>query len=140
MTDYYLYKWRVLGFKVRVAWAMPVKSKLHILSLQKDLKQHKPFLKSIANSKTPHQRRLKIKQANKSELKVLQRLLCAFSRQDIGISKHLLTRLKQTKKHNFILTHFQKLNSQTNLKNNLLKIASVLHLFLKLIFKKPSAP
>ena len=117
---------------------MLVKTKLHILALQKLLKEHKLFLTAIARCKTPHQRRTKVQKATKKELNVVQQLICAFLRQEIGISKYFLSRLKRTKKYNIIVKHFQKLGSAKNLRENLIHIANVLPLFIRVILKKPT--
>ena len=110
-------------------------SKLHILSLEESLKNNKPFLKSIVKCKTANQRKFLIQHAKKSQLRILQSLLAAFTRGDISISKHLETRLKQSKKQNFVVRHFSKLNSQKDLLSNLLKIANILPWFLRVIVK-----
>ena len=110
-------------------------SKLHILSLEESLKNNKPFLKSIVKCKTANHRKFLIQHAKKSQLRILQRLLAAFTRGDIAISKHLETRLKQSKKQNFVVRHFSKLNSQKDLLSNLLKIANILPWFLRVIVK-----
>ena len=117
---------------------MPPKTKLHILSLLSDLKKNKAFLKSIANCKTSSQKKAKIKFSSAKEIKVLQRLICAYTRKEIGISKNILAQLKKAKKYNFVLKNFDKLNSQKNLREKLLVVANVLPLFIKPILSKPS--
>ena len=111
-------------------------SRLHILKLQKLLQANKPFLKSIAHSKTHPKRRSILKQAKNIQLRLLQQLLSAFIRQEIAVSKHFETRVKKSKKFKFLITHFTKIKSQQHLRENLLTVSSILPLFVKFILKK----
>ena len=113
-----------------------VLSKLHILSLEENLKTNKAFLKSIVNCKTVSQRKFIIQNATALQLRILQKLLAAFTRGDIGISKQLDGRLTQSRKRNFIIKNFSQLNSQKDLRNNLLKIVNILPWFIRVIVKK----
>ena len=111
-------------------------TKLHILSLKKNLKNNKHFLKSISKCKTEK----KCKNLSKSELTVLQHLLSAFVRGEIEVTKQFHSRIKKTRKYNLITQHFAKINSKKTLRDNLLQIASALPIFIKIILKKPSVP
>ena len=126
-----------LGVGYSVVPMPTVLSKLHILSLAKDLKQNKPFLKSLAQGKNPHRKRSILKSASNRQLKLLQRLICSFIRGDISISAQQHKRLKKSKKYNFVVKHFTKLNTKQNLRQSLLHINPLLPLFIKVLLKKP---
>ena len=59
-----------------------------------------------------------------------------FLRGEIGVTQHFLNRLKRTKKLNFIEEKFNKIRPDPNLRVNLLKLAPLLHLFIKVVIKK----
>ena len=113
-------------------------TKLHILSLKKDLENNKLFLKSISKCKTGKNCNRLINKASKSELTVVQHLLSAFVRGDIEVTKQFHSRIKKTKKYNLITKHFAKINSKKTLRDNLLLVASALPIFVKFILKKPN--
>ena len=115
-------------------------TKLHILSLKKNLENNKYFLKSISKCKTGKKCKNLISKATKSELTVLQHLLSAFVRGEIEVTKQFHSRIKKTRKYNLITQHFAKINSKKTLRDNLLQIASALPIFIKFILKKPSVP
>ena len=112
-------------------------TKLHILSLKKDLENNKLFLKSISKCKTGKNCKRLINKASKSELTVVQHLLSAFVRGDIEVTKQFHSRIKKTKKYNLITKHFAKINSKKTLRDNLVLVASALPIFVKFILKKP---
>ena len=112
-------------------------TKLHILSLKKDLENNKLFLKSISRCKTGKNCKRLINKATKSELTVVQLLLSAFVRGDIEVTRQFHSRIKKTKKYNLITKHFAKINSKKTLRDNLLLVASALPIFVKFILKKP---
>ena len=110
-------------------------TKLHILSIKKNLENNKKFLKTIAKCKTGKQ--LLINQATKNQLTTLQLLLSAFVRGDIEVSKQFHNQVKKSKKYNLITQHFAKIKSKKSLRENLLQVAVALPLFIKFILKKP---
>ena len=113
-------------------------TKLHILSLKKNLENNRYFLKSISKCKTGKKCKNLISKASKSELTVLQHLLSAFVRGEIEVTKQFHSCIKKTRKYNLITQHFAKINSKKTLRDNLLQIASALPIFIKFILKKPS--
>ena len=112
-------------------------ARIHILALQKNLKENKSFLKSIANANTRPKRKLIIKQATTNQLKVLQHLISAFLRHEIPVSKHFESRVKKSKKLKFLVAHFTKTNSRQDLRQHLIQVTSLLPIFIKFILKKP---
>ena len=108
---------------------------LHILSFQNKLREHKPFLKSLL-SQNLSKRKLIIQKASNKELRLLQKLLTLFVRGEIGVSPQFLSKLKTAKKLSFIEENFEKIKSNPNLRNHLLKLVPVLHLFAKTTLKK----
>ena len=118
--------------------AMPTATtKLHILSIKKNLENNKNFLKTIAKCKTGKQCKRVINQATKNQLTTLQLLLSAFVRGDIEVSKQFHNQVKKSKKYNLITQHFAKIKSKKSLKENLLQVAVALPIFIKFILKKP---
>ena len=114
-----------------------VTTKLHILSIKKDLENNKNFLKSIAKCKTGKQCKRVINKASKNQLTVLQHLLSAFVCGDIEVSKQFHTQVKKSKKYNLITQNFVKIKSKKSLRENLLQVAVALPIFIKFILKKP---
>ena len=114
-----------------------VTTKLHILSIKKDLENNKNFLKSIAKCKTGKQCKRVINKASKNQLTVIQHLLSAFVRGDIEVSKQFHTQVKKSKKYNLITQNFVKIKSKKSLRENLLQVAVALPIFIKFILKKP---
>lgn len=108
---------------------------LHILSLQRKLKTEKDFLKSLI-CRNITKRRSSLKQAKTQQLRVLQKLLSAYCRGDIAITSRLLHRLKRSKKLNFLRRNFQKILPHSQLRQQLLSLASVLHYFVKPLLTK----
>ena len=108
---------------------------LHILSFRNRLAQHKKFLKLLQSPKIST-RKLIIQKASDKELRVVQKLLTLFLRGEIGVTQHFLNRLKRTKKLALIEENFEKIRPDLNLRNKLLKLAPLLHLFVKVVLKK----
>ena len=108
---------------------------LHILSFRNKLEQHRKFLKLLQSPKIST-RKLILQKASDKELRVIQKLLTLFLRGEIGVTQHFLNRLKRTKKLNFIEEKFNKIRPDPNLRVNLLKLAPLLHLFIKVVVKK----
>ena len=115
--------------------------RLHIVALEKALKQNSAFLKSIATCKSNQNRRKLIQKASNREISVLQKLLSAFIFGDIGVSKHFQNKIKQKRRqHRILVKKFTKIKrDKQELKNNLLKISPILPLFIKFITAKKSA-
>ena len=67
---------------------------------------------------------------------MLQKLLTLFLRGEIGVTPQLISRIKRSKQLNFIEQNFSKIKADPHLRSNLLKIAPILHLFVKVILKK----
>ena len=112
-------------------------TKLHILSIRKNLENNKNFLKTIAKCKTGKQCKRVINQATKNQLTTLQILLSASVRE---ISKQFHNQVKKSKKYNLITQHFAKIKSKKSLRENLLQVAVALPLFINFILKKPRVP
>lgn len=108
---------------------------LHILSFRNKLHQHRKFLKLLRSPKVTI-RKLILQKASGKELRIIQKLLTLFLRGEIGVTQHFLNRLKRTKKLNFIEEKFDKIRPDPKLRENLLKLAPVLHLFIKVVLKK----
>ena len=108
---------------------------LHILSFRNKLAQHKRFLKLLQSPRIST-RKLILQKASDQELRVVQKLLSLFLRGEIGVTQHFLSRLKRTKKLAFIEENFEKNRPDPNLRANLLKLAPLLHLFVKVVLKK----
>ena len=108
---------------------------VHILSLQNILKQNKDFIRSLV-CRNVAKRRLILEKATSKQLRLIQKLLSLFLRREIGITSQLLSRIKKSKKLSFIEHNFRKIRSDPNLRKNILSLASVLHLFCKVLLKK----
>ena len=108
---------------------------LHILSFRHKLNQHRNFLKLLQSPKLST-RKLIIQKASNTELRLIQKLLTLFLRGEIGITQPFLNRLKRTKKLGFIEENFEKIRPDPHLRDKLLKLAPLLHLFVKVIIKK----
>ena len=108
---------------------------LHILGFKKELEKNKPFLKSLL-CQDSSKRRFIVGKAKDSELRVLQKLLCYCLRGEIEISQALYNRINRTKKLGFIQQNFQKITANPQLRNNLLKLVPLIHLFVKRVFKR----
>ena len=108
---------------------------LHILGFQNQLKKNKPFLKSLLCLKLS-KRRLIIEKASPKELQTLQKLLSYCLRGEIDISQELYNRINRSKKLSFIQQNFRKIAPHPQLRGNLLKLAPLLHLFVKRILRR----
>ena len=73
-------------------------TKLHILSIKKNLENNKQFLKTIAKCKTGKQCKHLINKASKNQLTTLQLLLSALLHGDIEVSKQFHNQDKESKK------------------------------------------
>ena len=109
-------------------------SRLHILSFQNRLKEEREFLKSLL-CRQVSRRRLILNKATSKQLHLLQKLLTLFVRGEIGVSNHFVNRIKRSKKLNFIEQKFHKIQSNPNLKQHLVSLAPILHLFVKVTLK-----
>ena len=110
-------------------------SGLHILSFINTLKGERKFIESLV-CRSVAKRRLILEKATPKQLRLIQKLLTLFLRGEIGVTSQFLNRLKRSKKLTFIEQNFNKIRSDPNLKKNILSLASVLHLFIKVILKK----
>ena len=110
-------------------------TRLHILSFQKELENNRQFLKSLLCHDIT-KRRFILEKAKDKELRVLQKLLSYCLRGEIEITQSLYNRINRTKKLGFIQQNFQKIKATPQLRGNLVKLASFLHLFVKRILKK----
>ena len=110
-------------------------SGLHILSFQNILRGEQKFIRSLV-CRSVAKRSLILEKATSKQLRLIQKLLALFLRGEIGVTSQLLNRLKKSKKLSFIENNFNKIRSSPDLKKNILSIASVLHLFCKILLKK----
>ena len=108
---------------------------LHILGFQNQLRENKPFLKSLL-CQSLSKRRLILQKATSKELQVLQKLLSYCLRGEIEISQELYRRINRSKKLNFIEQNFQKIAPHPQLRGNVIKLVPLLHLFVKRILKR----
>ena len=108
---------------------------LHILGFQNQLKENKPFLKSLLCQKLS-KRRLILQKASPKELQTLQKLLSYCLRGEIEITRELYNRINRSKKLNFIEQNFRKITPSPQLRGNLLKLVPLLHLFVKRVLKR----
>ena len=108
---------------------------LHILSFINSLRGEKKFIKSLV-CRSVAKRRLLLEKSTPKQLRILQKLLTLFLRGEIGVTSQFLNRLKRSKKLTFIEQNFSKIRPDPNLRKNILSLASVLHLFIKVILKK----
>ena len=113
--------------------AMP--SAIHILSFQNNLREERQFIKSLA-CRSATKRRLILEKATPKQLRLIQKLLTLFIRGEIGVTAQFFNRIKRSKKLTFLEQHFSKIYSDPNLRQHILSLASVLHLFIKIILKK----
>ena len=109
--------------------------RLHILAFQNRLKEEREFMKSLL-CRQVGKRRLILEKASSKQLHLLQKLLTLFVRGDIGVTNQFLNRMKRSRKLNFIEQKFHKIHSNPNLRQHLVSLAPVLHLFVKIILKK----
>ena len=107
---------------------------VHILAIQKKLSDGRQFLRSLLSSKV-RQRKFILEKATSKELKLLQTLICLFVKGEIPISQRCLNRLKHAKKLTFLEANFKKIQSDPHLRQNLKSLASILHLFIKVVLK-----
>ena len=112
-----------------------MRGKLHILDFQKKLTSEKKFLESLLCKKVS-KRRLILERASSKQLQILRKLLILFVRGDISISSALFNQLRRSLKLNFIENKFVKIQKEPNLRQNLLNLASVIHLFIRSLKKK----
>ena len=108
---------------------------LHILSLRQKLQSEKAFLKSLLCQKVS-KRKFLLEKASGKQLKLLQKLLVLFLRKEISITPQLYNRLKRSKKLAFIEQKFSSVRKDADLRRNLLQLAPLIQLFVKLILKK----
>ena len=108
---------------------------LHILSFQNILRRQQSFIRSLV-CRSIAKRRLILEKATPQQLRLIQKLLALFLRGEIGVTSQLLNRLKKSKKLSFIENNFNRIRATPNLRKNILSIASVLHLFCKILLKK----
>ena len=108
---------------------------LHIFSFQSVLKKERKFLKSLTSPSLP-KRKLILEQASPKQLRLIQKLLSSFVRGEIGVTAQFFNRVKRARKLTFIEENFSKIRSDPNLKAHLLSLASVVHLFVRVILKK----
>ena len=109
--------------------------RLHILSFRKELENNKSFLKSLLCHDLA-KRRFLLEKAQDKELRVLQKLLSYCLRGEIEITQALFNQINKGKKLPFIEQNFQKIKPTSKLKNIILKIAPLIHLFVKRVLKK----
>ena len=107
---------------------------LHILSFQKNLQEEKKFIKSLV-CRSLVKRRLILEKATPKQLRLIQKLLALFLRGEIGVTAQFLNRIKRSKKLPFLEQYFNKIHSDPNLRQHILSLASILHLFIKIILK-----
>ena len=131
-TSFWLYKPDIFP-QVRQFYEMP--GGLHILSFQNVLKGERDFIRSLV-CRSVAKRRLILEKATPKQLRLIQKLLVLFLRGEIGVTNQLLNRIKRSKKLKFIEQNFNKIRSDPKLRQNILSLASVLHLFVKIILKK----
>ena len=110
-------------------------SGLHILAFQKILRGEQKFIRSLV-CQSVAKRRLILEKATPKQLRLIQKLLTLFLRGEIGVTNQLLNRLKRSKKLSFIENNFNKIHSNPNLRKTISSLASVLHLFCKILLKK----
>ena len=110
-------------------------ARLHILSFRKELENNKSFLKSLLCQDIA-KRRFVLEKAKDKELRVLQKLLSYCLRGEIEITQALYNRIHKTKKLPFIEQNFQKIKPTPKLKSILLKLAPLIHLFVKRVLLK----
>ena len=108
---------------------------VHILAFQNKLKQEREFIKSLV-CRSVTRRQLILQKATPKQLRLIQKLLSLFLRGEIGVSSHFLNRIKRSKKLSFIEQNFTKIRADPNLRQHIVSLASVLHLFIKIILKK----
>ena len=108
---------------------------VHILAFQNNLKQEREFIRSLV-CRSVTRRRLILQKATPKQLRLIQKLLSLFLRGEIGVSSHFLNRIKRSKKLSFIEQNFTKIRADPNLRQHIVSLASVLHLFIKIILKK----
>ena len=108
---------------------------IHILKFQQTLQQHRNFLKSLVTNSLS-KRKLILQKATEKEIKLVQKLLVLFNRGEIGVTQQLISRLNKSRKLNYIEQTFSKIKKDPNLRKNILKLLSVIHLFAKAILKK----
>ena len=131
-TSCWLYK-PGISPQVRQFYEMP--GGLHILSFQNVLRGEREFIRSLI-CRSIAKRRLILEKATPKQLRLIQKLLVLFLRGEIGVTNQLLNRIKRSKKLKFIEQNFNKIRSDPKLRQNILSLASVLHLFVKIILKK----
>ena len=131
-TSCWLYK-PDISLLVRQFYEMP--GGLHILSFQNVLRGEREFIRSLI-CRSAAKRRLILEKATPKQLRLIQRLLTLFLRGEIGVTSQLLNCLKRSKKLSFIENNFNKIRSNPNLRKTISSLASVLHLFCKILLKK----
>ena len=109
--------------------------RLHILGIQAKLKEEKTFLKSLL-CRNLQRRKLILQKASNKQSQLLKKLITLFLRGEITVPASLVRRLRKSKKLQFIEQTFGTLKRDPNLKRNLLNIAGVIQLFVKLILRK----
>ena len=110
---------------------------LHILAFAKKLKDSKEFLQSLLCKKV-QKRRLLLQKASPKQLKLLQKLCSLHVRGELPITPQVFARIKNSKKLGLLETKFKKITADPNLKQNLLALAPILHLLVRVIQPKKS--
>ena len=108
---------------------------IHILKFQNTLQQHREFLKSLV-SNSLFKRKVILQKATGKELRLLQKILTLFLRGEIGVTQRVITKLNKSKKLSFIEQSFSKIKRDPDLRNKILKLCPVIHLFAKATLKK----
>ena len=108
---------------------------LHILSFQQKLKAEKSFLQSLL-CKTIGRRKLILEKASNKQLNLLQKLLVLFLRGEVSVTSYLVNKLKRSRKLAFIEQNFKKIKKDPDLRHKFLVLASVIHLFVRVILNK----
>ena len=108
---------------------------LHILSFLNILREEKQFIKSLL-CRSLTKRRLILEKASSKQLRLIQKCLTLFIRGEIGVTRQFLHRIKRSKKLTFLEQKFNKIRSDPHLRQHILSLASILHLFCKVILKK----
>ena len=108
---------------------------LHILGFQNKLKTERNFLKSLL-CQNVSKRKLILERSSSKQLRLIQTLLCLILRGEIGVSHHLLNKIKRSKKLSFIEQRFKKIAPDPNLKQHLLSLVHLLPSLVRLTLKK----
>ena len=111
---------------------------LHILGFQKKLRDSKDFLRSLLCPKV-HKRRLLLEKATPKQLKLLQKLCSLHVRGELPVTPQVFARIKNSKKLSLLESKFRKITADPQLKQNLLALAPILHLLVRVTLPKKKA-